>query len=202
MLIAFKLVVHVGMPVLILLAIGGKPGALFTVRASSRGFWLILLVVGVDQPRLHRPGQPQPEADRRPEAIAAHAGCRDCRRPSPGWRWRPGLCEEFLFRAVLQTRLAAVMKTEIGAAAIAALLFALAHVPGLYMRSARRGGRAFAEPAGGGRLCRGRAVADRPGPWRGLGAHPQPAAGGLLHALVDLLPGVPDFAHTWMLAGG
>ena len=34
-LIAFKLVVHVGMPVLILLAIGGKPGALFTVRAHA-----------------------------------------------------------------------------------------------------------------------------------------------------------------------
>ncbi len=45
-----------------------------------------------------------------------------------------GLCEEFLFRAVLQTRLAAVLKTEVGAVAVGALLFALAHVPGLFLR--------------------------------------------------------------------
>jgi membrane protease YdiL (CAAX protease family) len=45
-----------------------------------------------------------------------------------------GLCEEFLFRAVLQTRLAAVLKTEAGAVVTGAALFALAHVPGLYFR--------------------------------------------------------------------
>ena len=45
-----------------------------------------------------------------------------------------GLNEEFLFRAVLQTRLAAVLKSEVGAVVIGAVLFALAHVPGLYLR--------------------------------------------------------------------
>jgi membrane protease YdiL (CAAX protease family) len=47
-----------------------------------------------------------------------------------------GLAEEFLFRAVLQTRLAAVLRSEVGAVALGALIFALAHVPGLYLRGA------------------------------------------------------------------
>jgi membrane protease YdiL (CAAX protease family) len=45
-----------------------------------------------------------------------------------------GFCEEFLFRAVLQTRLAAVLDSQIAAAFLSALLFALSHVPGVYLR--------------------------------------------------------------------
>jgi membrane protease YdiL (CAAX protease family) len=45
-----------------------------------------------------------------------------------------GLCEEFLYRAVLQTRLAAVRRSELGAVVTGALIFALAHAPGLYLR--------------------------------------------------------------------
>lgn len=47
-----------------------------------------------------------------------------------------GLCEEVLFRVFLQTRLAAFLKSELGAIAIGALLFGLAHAPGLYLRGA------------------------------------------------------------------
>lgn len=47
-----------------------------------------------------------------------------------------GLCEEVLFRVFLQTRLAALLKSELGAIAIGALLFGLAHAPGLYLRGA------------------------------------------------------------------
>lgn len=55
-----------------------------------------------------------------------------------------GLCEEVLFRIFLQTRLAAFLKSELGAIAIGALLFGLAHAPGLYLRGA-----ALMEGAGG-----------------------------------------------------
>jgi uncharacterized protein len=110
-----------------------------------------------------------------------------------------GLCEEFLFRAVLQTRLAAVMKTEIGAAAIAALLFALVHVPGLYMR-------AGADVAGHSQSLLAviaYAVAVLSPIGLGLGVVWVRTRSLLLvvvlHTLVDLLPGIPDFAHTWML---
>ena len=47
-----------------------------------------------------------------------------------------GVCEEVLFRVFLQTRLAAFLKSELGAIAIGALLFGLAHAPGLYLRGA------------------------------------------------------------------
>ena len=51
-----------------------------------------------------------------------------------GSRLKRVCAEEFLFRAVLQTRLAAVLKSEAGAVVTGALLFSLAHMPGLYLR--------------------------------------------------------------------
>lgn len=46
-----------------------------------------------------------------------------------------GLTEEVMFRAVLQTRLAAVFTTTAACVIVTALLFALVHVPGLYLRA-------------------------------------------------------------------
>ncbi len=198
LLIGLKLVVHVGLPVLILMAIGGKPGALFTARVGSRGIWPILLVLGAISLAfigLVSPSLKQIAALKLspPMLAAATAGT---------FAWlavEAGLCEEFLFRAVLQTRLAAVMKTEIGAAAIAALLFALVHVPGLYMR-------AGADVAGHSQnllAVIAYAVAVLSPIGLGLGVVWARTRSLLLlvvlHTLVDLLPGVPDFAHTWML---
>jgi uncharacterized protein len=45
-----------------------------------------------------------------------------------------GGAREFLFRAVLQSRLAALLRSPTAGVVAAALLFALAHVPGLYLR--------------------------------------------------------------------
>ena len=47
-----------------------------------------------------------------------------------------GVTEEGLFRAVLQTRLAGALRSEAAAIFAAALLFGLAHAPGLYLRGA------------------------------------------------------------------
>lgn len=47
-----------------------------------------------------------------------------------------GIVEEFFFRVLLQTRVAAVIKSDLGAIAIASLLFGLAHAPGMYLRTA------------------------------------------------------------------
>lgn len=46
-----------------------------------------------------------------------------------------GLVEEFFFRALLQTRLAALLRSETAAIVVASLLFGLAHVPGYYFRT-------------------------------------------------------------------
>jgi membrane protease YdiL (CAAX protease family) len=45
-----------------------------------------------------------------------------------------GLVEEFFFRALLQHRLAAILRSETRAVVVAALLFGLAHAPGMYLR--------------------------------------------------------------------
>jgi len=47
-----------------------------------------------------------------------------------------GLVEEFFFRVLLQSRLAMWLKSEMGGIVGMALLFGLAHAPGLYYRSA------------------------------------------------------------------
>jgi membrane protease YdiL (CAAX protease family) len=198
LLTAFKLVVHVGLPVLILLAIGGKPGALFTARANSRGFWPILLVVGaisvafigLVSPSLKQIGALKLS----PPMLAATILAT--------FAWlavEAGLCEEFLFRAVLQTRLAAVMRSETGAACIAALLFGLAHVPGLYMRS----GADVSGHSANLLAVIAYAIAVLSPIGLGLGFVWARTRSlllvVLLHALIDLLPGVSEFAHTWVL---
>ena len=51
-----------------------------------------------------------------------------------------GLVEEFFFRAVLQSRLAALVKSQWGAILIGGLIFGIAHAPGLYLRGAESEG--------------------------------------------------------------
>ena len=53
------------------------------------------------------------------------------------WAWlsvEAGLCEEFLFRACLQSRLSAWLKSPTAGIALTSILFGLAHWPGLYLR--------------------------------------------------------------------
>src|SRR4029079_4623004 len=47
-----------------------------------------------------------------------------------------GLVEEFFFRALLQTRLAAWFQSEISGVALMALFFGLSHAPGFFLRGA------------------------------------------------------------------
>jgi membrane protease YdiL (CAAX protease family) len=196
LLVAFKLVVHVGLPVLILAAIGARPGALFTANTGLRGFWPLLLVLGAIAlafTGLVSPSLRHIEALKlSPLVLAATV--------LASFAWlavEAGLCEEFLFRAVLQTRLAAVMGSEAGAAALAALIFALAHVPGLYMRS----GVDVAGHSANLLAVIAYAVAVLSPIGMGLGFVWARTRSlllvVLLHACVDLLPGVSDFAHIW-----
>ncbi|HKH98723.1 MAG TPA: CPBP family intramembrane glutamic endopeptidase [Candidatus Sulfotelmatobacter sp.] len=46
-----------------------------------------------------------------------------------------GVVEEFFFRVLLQTRLSAVLKSELGGIVVMALAFGLAHAPGIYLRT-------------------------------------------------------------------
>ena len=54
-----------------------------------------------------------------------------------GYIWitlEAGACEEFLFRAVLQTRLTAWFNSAWAGVIVTSLIFGLAHAPGLFMR--------------------------------------------------------------------
>lgn len=46
-----------------------------------------------------------------------------------------GVVEEFFFRVLLQSRLSAVLKSELGGIVVMSLLFGLIHAPGLYLRT-------------------------------------------------------------------
>lgn len=133
--LAAKLVVHVVIPALILLALGGRVAPLFSTGMDRKGFWPTLIVMGVIflallsvvSPSLQQIGELRPGLQ-----VLAWAA-------PAAFVWialEAGLAEEFLFRAVLQTRLAAVLRSETGAVVLGALVFALAHVPGLYLRGA------------------------------------------------------------------
>jgi membrane protease YdiL (CAAX protease family) len=132
---AAKLAVHVVLPSLLLVLLGARLRPLFTAYLDRRGVAATLVVLGailigllcVVSPSLKQIGALHP-----PLAVLAWA-------VPASFVWialEAGLCEEFLFRAVLQTRLAAVLKSEAGAVVAGALIFALAHAPGLYLRGA------------------------------------------------------------------
>jgi membrane protease YdiL (CAAX protease family) len=131
--LAVKLLVHVAAPALLLAALGAKIAPLFNSGLGKPGFWLPLLVLGAIILALMCVVSPALD-----EIKALHASAVTLAWAAPAtFIWlalEAGLCEEFLFRAVLQTRLAAVLKTQAGAVVTGALLFALAHVPGLYLR--------------------------------------------------------------------
>lgn len=115
-----------------------------------------------------------------------------------------GLVEEFFFRALVQTRLAAWFRSEITGVAFMALLFGLAHAPGFIFRGA-----AVVEGLG-----------DQPTALDALAYSIVVLAPGAIvfgvvwartknllaviaiHAATDLLPNVAGFVRDWGIGGG
>ena len=117
------------------------------------------------------------------------------------WLWQTieaGLCEEFLFRRVLQQKLYEAGGSQVAAIALTSLLFGLAHAPGLYLRGAS--------------LLEG--VADPTPGWAVAYSIVMVAPAGIafgviwartrslwllvpLHGTVDLLPQLAPFIRAW-----
>ena len=117
------------------------------------------------------------------------------------WLWQiveAGLCEEVLFRRVLQQRIADATRSQVAAVLWASLLFGLAHAPGLYLRGAH--------------AMEG--VADATLPWAIAYSMVMIAPAGIafgvlwartrslwlvvaLHGTVDLLPQLAPFIRAW-----
>ncbi|GAB3360193.1 lysostaphin resistance A-like protein [Lysobacter tyrosinilyticus] len=117
------------------------------------------------------------------------------------WLWQTleaGLCEEVLFRRILQEKLAIVSGSQVAAVTWASLLFGLAHAPGLWLR--------------GGHLMEG--VAHATPTWAVAYSIVMIAPAGIafgvlwartrslwlivpLHGMVDLLPQLAPFIRAW-----
>jgi uncharacterized protein len=109
-----------------------------------------------------------------------------------------GLVEEFFFRGVVQTRLAAVFRSELAGLFLMALIFGLIHAPGMVLRGA--GG---AEGLGSGvdpltAMSYVIAIQSVAAIFLGLvwmRTHSLPAV-MIIHAATDLFPAIPGFTKT------
>lgn len=131
--VAYKLLIHVLVPAGLVLALGSPLRPLFDPGTSRRGFWPTLIVLcalmfallALVSPALKQIG----ELGLAPAAAIFWV--------LAAWAWNSleaGLCEEFLFRACLQSRLTAWLRSPAAAILGTSVLFALAHWPGLYLR--------------------------------------------------------------------
>ncbi|MBU1375524.1 MAG: CPBP family intramembrane metalloprotease [Alphaproteobacteria bacterium] len=191
-----KLLVHVALPALLLAALGARLAPLFAARANKLGFWPPLLVLAAILTALLAVVTPSLQ-----QISGLHPSVLTLAWAAPiSFIWialEAGLAEEFLFRAVLQTRLAAVLRSELGAVVLGALIFALAHVPGLYLRGAPGVDGYSTDPlqVAAFTIATLSPIAILFGVlWtrtRSL------LLVVLLHATVDFLPNLAEFLHTW-----
>jgi membrane protease YdiL (CAAX protease family) len=109
-----------------------------------------------------------------------------------------GLTEEVMFRAVLQTRLAAVLSTTAACVVIAALIFALAHVPGLYLRADQADSMGVPVTLVNA-IAYAIAVLGPPGVFFGvLWSRTQSLVLLIVaHASIDVLPNLPEVIRLW-----
>lgn len=111
-----------------------------------------------------------------------------------------GLTEEYLFRVVLQTRLAAWLKSETAGVVVGAVLFGLAHAPGYYLRNAFAAEGIVTEPSVLMSAGYSVVITSAAGLLFGvLWARTRSLVlVTALHALMDLLPNLPDFIRNWL----
>jgi len=194
--LAVKLLMHVVLPAGLLLALGAQVRPLLRGHVRRPGFWPPLVVLGALILGLLCVVSPSLK-----QIAGLHISTATLAWVAPAsFLWlalEAGLCEEFLFRAVLQTRLAAVLKTEVGAVVVGALLFALAHVPGLFLR-----GNPDVDGYSTDLLQVIAFTVATLSPIALLFGTLWARTRSLLlivllHAAVDVLPNMAEFAHTW-----
>lgn len=131
--LALKLAVHVVLPAILLVAMGAKLGPITQLGLKARKFWRTLLVMGliilglvcVITPSLKQISGIPPTFNIMIWAMPL------------GYLWmtmEAGVTEEFLFRAVAQTRFTAWLNSAWAGVILTSIIFGLAHAPGLFMR--------------------------------------------------------------------
>jgi membrane protease YdiL (CAAX protease family) len=110
-----------------------------------------------------------------------------------------GLVEEFFFRALLQTRLAVWLKSEISGVALMSLLFGLAHAPGFILRRAGLAEAIGENPSPIDAVAYAIVVLSISGIFFGIvwARTRNLFAVMFIHAATDLLPNFKQFVSTW-----
>jgi CAAX protease family protein len=110
-----------------------------------------------------------------------------------------GLVEEFFFRGLLQTRLAAWFKSEISGVALMALLFGLAHAPGFILRRAGLAEAIGENPSPVDAVAYAIVVLSVSGIFFGVvwARTRNLFAVMFIHAATDLLPNLKEFVGIW-----
>lgn len=130
---AAKLGVHVALPALLLVLISGRLAPLFKSQIGPKQFWRTLIVIGAIILALLvvvSPSLKQINEANAPLSLLAWAA-------PASFIWiaiEAGLNEEFLYRAILQTRLSAFFRSAWTGIAVTSVIFGLAHAPGLFLR--------------------------------------------------------------------
>ena len=112
-----------------------------------------------------------------------------------------GLVEEFLFRVLLQTRLARVLGSDLSGIIAAAALFGLVHAPGFYLRTAATREALGATPSLAGSLSYSIVVTSVAGIFLGVlwSRTRNLAVVVIVHAATDLIPNLEPFIKAWHL---
>jgi membrane protease YdiL (CAAX protease family) len=191
-----KLSAHVILPALLLVLLGARLAPLFQAGLKGRKFWRTLIVLGaiilgllcVISPSLNNIAA----TNATPSLLAWVAPV--------SFIWiaiEAGLNEEFLFRAVLQTRLSAWFKSAWAGVFVTSVLFGLAHAPGLFMRGGAGVDGWSTDPLQV--IAHTIAVLSPMGLLFGLiyARTKSLLLVVLLHGLVDVLPNMADFIRLW-----
>jgi membrane protease YdiL (CAAX protease family) len=196
--LAVKLLTMVALPALWLFGLGVRREALLSARRFGARDVRIFVIMGILLLGL------QAVAGRGLSALATLG--------APAWElaiwivpaflWlviETGLCEEFLFRVLLQTRLAAWLRSETAGIVAMALLFGLAHAPGYVLRGAHTMEGMASAPDPVTAAAYAIVVVSPLGLtfgvlWARTRNLPLVAA---LHALTDLIPNLAPFIRAW-----
>jgi len=191
-----KLGVHIVLPAILLMLLGAKLGPITQLGLSGRKFWRTLIVLGliilalvcVITPSLKQISGIPPTFETMIWAVPL------------GFIWitlEAGACEEFLFRAVLQTRLTSWFNSAWAGVIVTAVIFGLAHAPGLFMRGGPGVDGWSTDPLQV--VAHTIAVLSPIGLTFGLiyARTKSLLLVILLHGLVDVLPNLADFVATW-----
>jgi membrane protease YdiL (CAAX protease family) len=110
-----------------------------------------------------------------------------------------GVVEEFFFRALLQSRVAAFTKSEAAGVVVASLVFGLAHAPGLYFRTTATGEGLGPSPSWLMAVGYSVVVTSVPGLFLGIlwSRTKSLASLVLIHAAGDLVPNLVELTRLW-----